>query len=65
MKLPKAEQSEPSWQTAVRELMIAAERNGIMTLAELAMPSALHHAEPPPALPAPRRKRGKAYKIVR
>jgi hypothetical protein len=44
MKLPKAEQNRERWQTAVRELMIAAERNGIMMLAQMAMLQALNHA---------------------
>ena len=42
MKLPKAEQDLEVWQTAARELMIAAERNGIMMLAEIAMKLAIH-----------------------
>ena len=42
MKLPKAEQNQERWQTAVRELMIGAERNGIMMLAQIAMLRALN-----------------------
>jgi len=46
MKLPKAEQNHERWQTAVRELLIAAERNGIMMLAQIGMLRALNrHVE--------------------
>jgi hypothetical protein len=47
--LPKAEQSKPHWQTAARELLMAAERGGIMMLAEIAMRQALQAGKPKPA----------------
>jgi hypothetical protein len=34
--LSKAEQANPHWQTAARELTMAAERRGILMLAEIA-----------------------------
>jgi hypothetical protein len=62
--LPKAEQHKPHWQTAARELLIAAERGGIVMLAEIAMRQALDHGrERPP--PAPQKKPAKSYRIVR
>jgi hypothetical protein len=62
--LSKADQSKPHWQTAARELMMAAERGGILMLAELAMRQALAHGRPVPP-PAPRKKAVKKYKLVR
>ena len=62
--LPNAEHDKPHWLTAARELVIAAERGGILMLAEIAMRQALAHGRPRP-VPAPRRKRAKAYRIVR
>jgi len=61
--LPKADQAKTHWQTAAHELITAAERGGILMLAEIATRQALAHG-PKPA-PAPRRKRAKAYRIVR
>jgi hypothetical protein len=39
--LPKAEQAKPHWQTAARELLMAAEHGGIVMLAWIAMRQAL------------------------
>jgi hypothetical protein len=44
--------------------MMAAERGGILMLAEIAMRQALAHGRPKPA-PAPRKKAVKKYKLVR
>ena len=63
IKLPKAEQNQPHWQTAVRELMFAAERGGIMMLAEIAMKRAIHHGTEPEK--PRRRKRARAHRIIR
>jgi hypothetical protein len=41
--LPRAKQSKPHWQTAAHELIMAAERGGILMLAEIAMRQALAH----------------------
>jgi len=62
--LSKADQAKAQWQTAAHELMMAAERGGILMLAEIAMRQALAHGRPKPA-PAPRKKAAKKYKIVR
>jgi hypothetical protein len=35
--------AQPRWQTAVRELMMSAERNGILWLAEIAMLLAINY----------------------
>jgi hypothetical protein len=50
---PKAEQAKPHWQTAPHELMMAAERGGILMLAEIAMRKALAYGRPTPP-PTPR-----------
>lgn len=63
-KLPKAEQAQPHWQTAVRELLISADRGGILFLARAAMLQALNHGRPGQEKP-PRRKRPKTYRIIR
>jgi hypothetical protein len=60
----KAEQAKPHWQTAARELVIAAERGGIVMLAEIAMRQALAHGRLKPA-PVPRKKPAKKYRLIR
>jgi hypothetical protein len=62
--LSRADQAKPHWQTAARELMMAAERGAILMLAEIAMRQALAHGRPTPA-PTPRKKAAKKYKLVR
>ena len=62
--LPEADQAKPHWQTAPHELMMAAERGGILMLAEIAMRQALAHGQPERA-PAPRKKAAKKYQLVR
>ena len=64
VKLPKAEQDAPEWQTAAKVLMLIGEHGGDPLMARIAMLLALHRGEPK-AAPAPRRKRAKAYKVVR
>ena len=59
--LPQAEQH---WQTAAHELIMAAERGGIVMLAEIAVRQALAHGQPKPS-PAPRKKAAKKYRIIR
>lgn len=62
--LPKAKQSAAHWQTAAGELLTAAERGGILMLAEIAMRQALSHGQPVVA-PTPRTKAVKAYRMIR
>ena len=62
--LPKVEQKKPHWQTAAGELLTAAERGGIVMLAEIAMRQALGHGKPEPPR-VPRKKAAKKYRIVR
>jgi hypothetical protein len=62
--LSKADQTKAHWQTAAHELMMAAERGGILMLAEIAMRQALAHGRPKPA-PTPLKKAVKKYKLVR
>ena len=61
--LPEWTSRQQHWQTAVRELMMAAERDGIMMLAEIAMKRAIHHGREPEKPERP--KRTKAHMIVR
>jgi hypothetical protein len=61
--LPAKTAAQPHWQLAVRQLMDAATRGGIVMLANIAMRQALSHGEPPPA-PEPRKKRGPKYKVI-
>jgi hypothetical protein len=49
---------------ADRGALIAAERGGILMLAEIAMRQALAHGQPKTA-PAPRKKTARKYKLVR
>jgi hypothetical protein len=51
--LSKADQAKAHWQTAAHELMMAAERGGIVMLAEIAMRQALAHGQPERAPAAP------------
>jgi hypothetical protein len=62
--LSKADQVKTHWQTAAHELIMSAERGGILMLAEIAMRQALAHGQPKPA-PTPRKKAVKKYKLVR
>ena len=58
--LPKATQSLPAWQLAAEMLLNAAERGGMVMLAEIAMRCALQPEKPP----EPVRKRDKKYRVV-
>jgi hypothetical protein len=63
-KLPKAEHDADEWQAAMEALILVAEHNGPTMFARIGVLQALNRYEPK-AAPAPRRKRAKAYKIVR
>jgi hypothetical protein len=63
-ELPKAEHDAPEWQTAPDILVKTAERGWPEMFANIAMLQALHRHKPKPTS-ALRRKRAKAYKIVR
>jgi len=62
--LPAEESAQQHWQTAIRELMISAERGGILMLSEIAMKVALSHGREEPEKP-PRKKAVKRYRVVR
>jgi hypothetical protein len=62
--LPKVEHDKAHWLTAAHELMMAAERGGIVMMAEIAMRQALAHRRPKLA-PEPRKKATKKYRIVK
>jgi hypothetical protein len=64
VKLPKAEQQAPQWQTAAEVLMLIGERGGDPMMAHIAMMRALHR-DKSKAVPAQRRKRAKVYKVIR
>lgn len=62
--LPAAEQQRTHWQTAAAELLMSAERKGIIMLARIAMMQAINHGKKPDD-PAPRKKAVKSYRIIR
>jgi hypothetical protein len=62
--LPKAEQRAPQWLTAAEMLLLVAEHGGDTMMPRIAVMKALHRHEPR-SESAPRRKRAKAYSIVR
>lgn len=64
LELPNDDSALPHWETTIECLMLVAEHGGEPMFPRIAMMQALHRQEPKAAA-APRRKRGKAYKIVR
>jgi hypothetical protein len=64
LALPPAEAERQHWRVAMKCLISAAEKGGIVMMARIAMLRALNHGDPDPA-PAPRRKRAIGYRIVR
>jgi hypothetical protein len=63
-KLPKAEHDAKKWQAAMQALLLVAEHDGPTMFARIGMMRALHRHKPK-AASAPRRKRARAYRIVR
>ena len=63
-KLPKAEHDAKEWLAAMRALLLVAEHDGPTMFARIGMMLALNHSKPAPK-DEPRRKRAKAYKMVR
>ena len=63
-QLPRAEHDAEEWQTAMETLLLVAEQDGPAMMARIGMMRALdrHSAK---ATPAPRRKRAKAYRVIR
>lgn len=62
--LPKRQHDAAHWQTATHELLMAAERGGIVPLAEIAMRQALAHGRLKPVARV-REKSTKKYRVVR
>jgi hypothetical protein len=62
--LPKAEQQAAPWQLAAEMLLLVAEDGGDTMMPRIAMLKALHRHEPR-SESIQRRKRAKAYRIVR
>jgi hypothetical protein len=63
-KLPKAEHEAAEWQAAMQALILVATSGGPTMLARIGVMRALNHRKSDPAI-TPRRKRAKAYRIVR
>jgi hypothetical protein len=63
-KLPKAEHDAEEWQASMQALLLVAEHDGPTMFARIGMMRALRRHEARPS-PAPRRKRAKAYQIIR
>jgi hypothetical protein len=63
-ELPKAEHDADEWQVAMRALLLVAEHDGPPMFARIGMMKALRRHAPKPG-PAPRKKRAKAYRVVR
>lgn len=61
--LPKREVEREHWQLATKCLIDAADRGGILMLAEVAIRTALAHGKPEPT-PEPRKKRARKHKII-
>ena len=59
-----AAQRRLEWRAAVEALLLVAEHGGPVIFARIGIMQALHHGKPAP-VPAPRRKRTKAYRIVK
>jgi hypothetical protein len=62
-KLPKAEHEADEWQAAMQALLLVAENDGPAMFARIGIMRALQRESAPAS--APRRKRAKAYKVVR
>lgn len=61
--LPSKVSQQKHWQTAMRELLMSAERGGILQLADWAMRAAIWHGVD--VKKEPRGKKAKRYRIVR
>ena len=64
LELPATEQRKAHWQVAAEAVIMAAEDRGPLMHARVGMLRALNHGRPNPQ-PSPRRKRAKAYRIIR
>jgi hypothetical protein len=62
--LPSKVQHRPEWQAAAQALLLVAERGGLSMLARIGIMRALNSGKPDPEI-TPRRKRAKAYKMIR
>ena len=62
--LPKNVSDTEPWQIAMEQLIDAAEGRNFIMHARIGMMRALNHRKPDPAI-TPRRKRAKAYRVVR
>jgi hypothetical protein len=62
--LPKAEHDAPEWLAAMEALLLVAEHDGPTMFARIGMMLAINRRATKPT-PKPRRKRAKAYRVVR
>ena len=63
-RLPKADHEAQEWQAAMEALILVATSGGPTMFARIGVMRALNHGKPDPA-PMPRRKRAKAYRVIR
>ena len=63
-KLPKAEHEAAEWQAAMEALILVATLGGPTMFARIGIMRALNAGKPDPAI-VPRRKRAKAYRVMR
>ena len=63
-RLPKADHEAQEWQAAMEVLILVATSGGPTMFARIGVMRALNHGKPAPA-PMPRRKRAKAYRVIR
>jgi hypothetical protein len=61
-KLPKREHDAPAWRAATEALLLVAEKGGPTMLPRIGIMRALYPGE---RTPTPRRKKAKAYRIMR
>lgn len=64
-KLPKAEHDAEEWLAAMEALLLVAEHDGPTMFARIGVMRALHRHKQPQAALTSRRKRAKAYQIIR
>nr|WP_249149150.1 hypothetical protein [Bradyrhizobium manausense] len=62
--LPQPEHDRPEWRAAMEALLLVVERGGPTMFARIGIMRALNSGKPPPDS-GPRRKKAKAYRVIR